>query len=96
LYGFITPLLVLQQPILYSFMIKRKRLIIVKSTNIKDVNFSKNTVTLLLRGKPEIYDDPIILKKKVNGLNIKVDTTAVSTGPTFRKFYKRNNEGKLY
>lgn len=62
---------------------------IVNSTNIRDVSFSNNEIILSFYGKPKIYQTPISLKKNIAGLNIKVDTTAVSSGPTVRKFYQK-------
>ncbi|MBB4806999.1 hypothetical protein HNP38_002295 [Chryseobacterium defluvii] len=62
---------------------------IVNSTNIKDVSFSNNEIILSFYGKPKIYQNPISLKQNIAGLNIKVDTTAVSSGPTVRKFYQK-------
>ncbi|GEN78206.1 hypothetical protein [Chryseobacterium hagamense] len=62
---------------------------IVNSTNIKNVSFSNNEIILSFYGKPKIYQNSISLKKNIAGLNIKVDTTAVSSGPTVRKFYQK-------
>ncbi|WP_029299024.1 hypothetical protein [Chryseobacterium hispalense] len=62
---------------------------IVNSTNIKDVSFSNNEIILSFYGKPKIYQNSISVKKNVAGLNIKVDTTAVSSGPIVRKFYQK-------
>lgn len=62
---------------------------IVSSTNIKDINFSNNQLILSFYGKPKIYQNFISLKKNIAGLNIKIDTMAVSSGPTVRKFYQK-------
>lgn len=62
---------------------------IVNATNIKDVRFSNNEIVLYFYGSPKIYQNRISLKNNISGLNIKVDTTSVSSGPTVRKFYQK-------
>lgn len=53
---------------------------IIKSTNIKDVCFVNDTIALYFYGKPEIYDDSIIIKNKIDQFKIIVDTNTVLTG----------------
>ena len=69
--------------------VNNKKDTIVNSTNIKDVSFSNNEIILSFYGKPKIYQNPISLKKNIAVLSIKVDTTAVSSVPTARKFYHK-------
>ncbi|PIF33093.1 hypothetical protein CLU81_3667 [Flavobacterium sp. 9] len=65
---------------------------IVKSTNIKDVRFVNDTIALYFYGKPEIYDDSIIIKKQINQFKIIVDTNAMPTGPIpSRKSYLKED-----
>ena len=65
---------------------------IVKSTNIKDVRFVNDTIALYFYGKPEIYDDSIILKNKIDEFKIIVDTNAMPTGPIpSRKSYLKKD-----
>jgi len=54
---------------------------IVNSTNIKDVRFSNDTITLFFYGKPRKYDDYLRIKKTIKYFKIKIDTNSVSKGP---------------
>jgi hypothetical protein len=54
---------------------------IVNSTNIKDVHFLNDTITLFFYGKPEKYDDYLIIKKTIDDLKIIIDTNSVSNEP---------------
>ncbi|SHN08576.1 hypothetical protein SAMN05444360_1463 [Chryseobacterium carnipullorum] len=75
--------------VLISDSINNKNDTIVNSTNLKDISFSNNNIVLSFYGKPRIYEDSITLKSNISGFNIKVDTTAISSGPTVRKFYQK-------
>ena len=55
---------------------------IANSTNIKDVHFANDTITLYFYGKPEIYDDSIIIKNKIDKFKIIIDTSSLPTGPS--------------
>lgn len=61
--------------------INGKRDTIVNSTNIKDVRFSNDTITLFFYGKPKKYDDNLVIKKTIEYFKIKIDTNSVSEGP---------------
>jgi hypothetical protein len=61
--------------------INGKRDTIVNSTNIKDVRFSNDTITLFFYGKPKKYDDYLIINKTIEYFKIKIDTNSVSKGP---------------
>lgn len=54
---------------------------IVNSTNIKDVRFANDTVTLFFYGKPKKYDDYLKIKKTIDDFKIIIDTNEVSNGP---------------
>ncbi|WP_431244280.1 hypothetical protein ACQ9BO_07940 [Flavobacterium sp. P21] len=54
---------------------------IVKSTNLKDIQLSNDTIILFFYGKPDIYDDYLIIKKTIEYFKIKIDTNSVSKGP---------------
>lgn len=54
---------------------------IVNSTNIKDVRFANDTITLFFYGKPEKYDTYLTIKKTINNLKIIIDTNSVSNEP---------------
>lgn len=61
---------------------------IVNSTNLKDVRFANDTITLFFYGKPEIYDDSLIIKNTIDDFKIIIDTNAVSEAPSpSRKSY---------
>lgn len=65
---------------------------IVKSTNIKDVRFADDRITLYFYGEPEIYDDSIIIKNKIDEFKIVIDTTGLSNGPSpSRKSYLKKD-----
>lgn len=70
--------------------INNKNDTIVKSTNIKNLSFSNDTIVLSFYGKPKVYQNYITLKNNIAGFDIKIDTTAISSGPTVRKFYQKN------
>lgn len=55
---------------------------IVNSTNLKDVHFANDTVTLFFYGKPKIYDASLIIKNTIDEFKIIVDTNAVSNEPS--------------
>ncbi|MFH7010884.1 hypothetical protein ACHRV5_03380 [Flavobacterium sp. FlaQc-52] len=54
---------------------------IINSTNIKDIRFSNDTITLFFYGKPKKYDDYLIINKTIEYFKIKIDTNSVSKGP---------------
>lgn len=54
---------------------------IVNSTNIKDVRFANDTIALFFYGKPERYDDFLIIKKTIGDFEIIIDTNSISNGP---------------
>ncbi|MEN2401765.1 hypothetical protein GKZ90_0018395 [Flavobacterium sp. MC2016-06] len=54
---------------------------VINSTNIKDVRFINDTITLFFYGKPKNYDDYLIIKKTIGDFKITIDTNSVSNGP---------------
>lgn len=75
--------------ILLNDSINDKNDTIVNSTNVKDVSFSNNEITLFFYGEPKIYEDPVKIKNYIGGFKIKVDTSAVFTGFKRREFYQK-------
>jgi hypothetical protein len=73
--------------VLLNDSINSKSDTIVNSTNVKDVSFSNNEITLFFYGKPKVYEDPIKIKSHIGGFNIKIDTTAIFTGYKRRESY---------
>lgn len=67
--------------VLLNDLLNDKKDTIVKSTNIKDINFLNDTIFLLFKGTPKIYDAPVFIKNKIKQFKISVDTTALSDGP---------------
>lgn len=66
---------------------RQKEDTIVISTNIADIGLENDSIKLSFYGKPKKYNKDIAIN--FGKYPIKIDTTIISSGPTYRKFYKK-------